>query len=73
MTSRDQSYQVIDRPWGKDGTNTLQDEHSTRGLTPMERWQKEPTKEQPYHNLDGIIKGRKGRSTAATKRVKVQL
>jgi hypothetical protein len=70
-TSRDQSYQVIDRPWGRDGTNASQDGHSTRGLTPMERWQKESAREQPYHNLGGgILKGGKGTSTAATKHAK---
>ena len=70
MTSRDQFYEFINRPWEKDETNTSQNEHSTRGLTPMERWQKESTREQPYHNLDSIVKAGKGRSTASTEHVK---
>jgi hypothetical protein len=62
-SSGHQSYQAIDRPWMGGGSDARQREQAATDLTPMERWQKESARNQPYHNIEAVTcKGKGGRS-----------
>ena len=53
-SSEHQPFQVIDRPWRGGRSNWRQREQAVTDLTPMERWQKESTRNQPYHHIEAV-------------------
>ncbi|KAF4633932.1 hypothetical protein G7Y89_g4184 [Cudoniella acicularis] len=62
--SAHQTYQAIDRPWVGGRSDARQREQAATDLTPMEKWQKESTRNQPYHNIEAVAhKGKNDHST----------